>query len=140
MMLAALVVAACTHSVEGTGENKGGGTGGGGTDNLLGDTKKTEDGKQPLGNDTNPTKPANGETCSLETGSATCNACAAKSCCTEIDACNGNQACASLWSCLMKCGEDNACGQDCVQTYPEGREGVSALVDCGNAYCATECE
>jgi hypothetical protein len=132
-VLAAMLIAACSTSVDGSSADGGGGGGG-----LFGDKNASKNEKQG----TAATEPANnGGTCTITTDNKTCDACLNAKCCSEIQACEGEAACASLLACVAKCAStDRACGQACAQKYSGGIETFRPISNCVNASCPTECE
>lgn len=89
-----------------------------------------------------------GGTCSVSVGDATCDACIAKSCCTQAEACANDQSCGALMNCLASAPECQSvtslsellsCADKACPAYSSGKASFSAHVTCMSTQCAGAC-
>jgi hypothetical protein len=78
-------------------------------------------------------------TCNGQKATTPCDVCLARSCCTQLTACEGDQDCVTLASCVQNCADD-ACVQACGDTASqEAVDAYNASIDCLNAKCNSAC-
>ena len=77
----------------------------------------------------------------------TCNACAEKACCEQINACLLAEECDDSYvNCMLACvigtdaGEVDPCIAQCDADYPSGKVLYDAAIGCADTACAVECE
>ncbi len=69
-----------------------------------------------------------------------CQKCLYTNCSSEMNACIANPECLGLVQCLQMCTPgDQACGQACVATYPEGLTDAQSVRDCRDTFCSGDC-
>lgn len=78
--------------------------------------------------------------CGNHTGTSTCDACIAASCCTAQLACDANSSCVALESCDATCGGSSDCRQRCYGTHSAGTADLNTLDGCVAAACGSACE
>lgn len=75
-------------------------------------------------------------------GAVTCDTCVNDStygaCAGAYDACGSSQACIDFYTCYSNCA-DQACVDNCVNSYPQGAQIYVDLIDCVCTDCAVEC-
>ncbi len=69
-----------------------------------------------------------------------CQNCFNTYCCNQGLQCIANEECTALLACSVDCGiTDTACGELCLDTYPNGYADLIAVLDCRNELCDSEC-
>jgi hypothetical protein len=75
--------------------------------------------------------------CSLNAATGVCHACLERSCCQEIEACNGDETCRPTLSCVLQCPPgDEVCAAKCVNRFGEK---LANVVSCRARSCAAQC-
>jgi len=63
--------------------------------------------------------------------------CGAKECKSELGACVADSACPAAFNCGLNCGDDDACGQACLDSAPPATKAtILALVECAEDNCS----
>lgn len=87
-------------------------------------------------------------TCSVSVGDPTCDACVAKSCCTQAEGCANDPSCGALMNCLASAPECQSitsfsellsCSDKACPAYSAGKPSFSAYVTCMSTQCAGSC-
>jgi hypothetical protein len=120
-----------------------GGSGGGGGGSGSGSANGANGSGTANGSSGSSTATGTSSSCQLQNlqlGTGACDQCLAKSCCTETKGCDGNAACISLFNCVAKCNDDEACGQQCVSNNQGGVSALKTLYTCLQNTCGTECQ
>jgi hypothetical protein len=84
--------------------------------------------------------PSDAGTCTAATGASACHTCAADQCCPEILACRAVADCGGLDTCLVDCGGDTFCGEQCEQQFAAGKQPLLKLYACANYRCTAACQ
>jgi hypothetical protein len=79
-----------------------------------------------------------GTTCTPPASANACGVCLNTQCCAELTACNLSDDCVNLADCVADC-EDDACFNNCEDTFPVGVPLLVDFLDCGEANCTDEC-
>jgi hypothetical protein len=64
--------------------------------------------------------------------------CIKGSCCAELNACQANPDCVSLFTCAANCMDD-PCVQMCAAQYPNGVDTLVPFLQCAQDGCSTDC-
>ncbi len=84
------------------------------------------------------------DACGLPMNPGSCQTCVASSCCSQASACAGDPSCAEFESCLIDCGGDYACRNQCSIDHPASSIRAGPPMNqclaaaCGEA-CGTAC-
>lgn len=73
-------------------------------------------------------------------GDTACYSCIESACCGENVICAGDAECSGLIQCLMSCGSDSTCGNQCAQIYPNGMSRAQTLGNCVSGSCSSACQ
>jgi hypothetical protein len=80
-----------------------------------------------------------GGVCAPSATDDACNTCLKTHCCNELGACTADPDCVALSICVVNCGSDQTCGNNCVTQHTEGFNTIGPLIQCTNASCGTAC-
>jgi hypothetical protein len=68
-----------------------------------------------------------------------CTDCVAVSCPEAWCGCTNEPDCAALFACFGECNGEEACNQQCLQTFPNGISSVLLVSDCATNRCPSDC-
>ena len=86
-------------------------------------------------------------TCTINTGSVSCDQCSMQSCCPEISACDADPECSVVDACVAKCFQtygrsqpiEGQCEAQCMAAHPTGGQKLAGLYQCMRGSCASAC-
>ncbi len=80
------------------------------------------------------------DACGLPASAGSCQTCVASKCCSQASACAADSNCAAYESCLLDCGSDYTCRDQCAIDHPTGASARVPLLDqCVASACNDAC-
>jgi len=68
-----------------------------------------------------------------------CDSCFVDSCCDQGESCGDSPDCLAYWDCVVPCGSEPSCRDECDFWYPDGAAIYGSLESCLLDLCSAEC-